>query len=57
MRLIIGIKPEVFPELFQPFVQLDSTIDRSHGGLGFGLAIAKGMVELRHLSNEGTETI
>ena len=43
--------------MFQPFVQLDSTIDRSRGRLGLGLAIVKGMEELRRLNDEGTETI
>ncbi|HWQ72007.1 MAG TPA: PAS domain S-box protein [Desulfitobacteriaceae bacterium] len=42
----IGIKPELLPDLFQPFMQVDSTLDRSRGGLGLGLAIVKGMVEL-----------
>lgn len=40
----IGIKPEVLPSLFAAFEQGD----RGHqfGGLGLGLAIAKGVVEL-----------
>lgn len=42
----IGIKPELLPDLFEPFVQLDSSIGRTHGGLGLGLAIVKRMVEL-----------
>jgi predicted ATPase/signal transduction histidine kinase/ActR/RegA family two-component response regulator len=42
----IGIKPEILPNLFEPFMQVDSTLDRSNGGLGLGLAIVKGMVEL-----------
>jgi Signal transduction histidine kinase len=42
----IGIKPEILPDLFEPFMQVDSTLDRSSGGLGLGLAIVKGMVEL-----------
>jgi PAS domain S-box-containing protein len=42
----IGIKPEILPNLFEPFMQADSTLDRSNGGLGLGLAIVKGMVEL-----------
>ncbi|HWQ88905.1 MAG TPA: PAS domain S-box protein [Desulfitobacteriaceae bacterium] len=42
----IGIMPEVLPDLFEPFMQADSTLDRSCGGLGLGLAIVKGMAEL-----------
>lgn len=42
----IGIRPEIVSEIFQPFVQLDDSIERSNGGLGLGLAIVKGMVEL-----------
>ncbi len=42
----IGIIPVLLPDLFQPFMQVDSTLDRSRGGLGLGLAIVKGMVEL-----------
>ena len=42
----IGVKPEILSDIFQPFVQLDNSIDRSNSGLGLGLAIVKGMVEL-----------
>ncbi|KLU64374.1 sensor protein EvgS precursor [Desulfosporosinus acididurans] len=42
----LGIKPEQLPDLFQPFIQADTSLDRSSGGLGLGLAIVKGMVEL-----------
>ena len=42
----VGMAPEVLPRLFQPFMQADTTIDRSRGGLGLGLALCKGLVEL-----------
>lgn len=42
----MGIKPEILPLLFQPFMQVDKSLDRNRGGLGLGLAIVKGMVEL-----------
>ncbi len=42
----IGLNTEILLDVFQPFVQLDNSIDRSNGGLGLGLAIVKGMVEL-----------
>ncbi|MFO0848356.1 MAG: PAS domain S-box protein [Gemmataceae bacterium] len=41
-----GIGPVMLPRLFQPFAQADRTLDRSGGGLGLGLAIVRGLVEL-----------
>jgi PAS domain S-box-containing protein len=41
-----GIAPEILPHLFQPFTQADTTLARSKGGLGLGLALVKGLVEL-----------
>jgi CheY-like chemotaxis protein len=38
--------PEMLERLFQPFTQAESTLDRSKGGLGLGLALVKGLVEL-----------
>ncbi len=40
-----GIAPEELPGVFEPFVQGCAPEARSHGGLGIGLAIAKGLVE------------
>ena len=42
----VGMVPEMIARLFQPFAQADSTLDRSKGGLGLGLALAKGLVDL-----------
>ena len=42
----IGIDPETRKRLFEPFTQSDRSLDRSRGGLGLGLALVKGMVEL-----------
>ncbi len=42
----VGMSPDVLARLFQPFMQADSTLDRSKGGLGLGLALVKGLVEL-----------
>jgi CheY-like chemotaxis protein len=41
-----GIPPEMLPRLFHTFAQADSTLDRSKGGLGLGLALVKGLVEM-----------
>jgi PAS domain S-box-containing protein len=41
-----GIEPQMLPRLFHPFSQADATLDRSKGGLGLGLALVKGLVEL-----------
>ncbi|MEP6886264.1 MAG: response regulator [Gammaproteobacteria bacterium] len=42
----IGLASEAIPNLFQMFSQVDSAIDRAQGGLGFGLALVKGLIEL-----------
>lgn len=42
----IGISPEILPYLFTPFTQADNSLDRSGGGLGLGLSIAKGIADL-----------
>jgi PAS domain S-box-containing protein len=41
-----GIGVEILPCLFEPFTQADRTLDRSKGGLGLGLALVKGLVEM-----------
>ena len=41
-----GIAPELLPTLFEPFTQAPTTLDRSNGGLGLGLAVVKGLVEM-----------
>lgn len=40
----IGIAPEVQARLFQRFSQADSSISRSYGGAGLGLAISKALI-------------
>jgi PAS domain S-box-containing protein len=42
----VGIEPAMLGQLFQPFMQADTTLDRNTGGLGLGLALVKGLVEL-----------
>jgi PAS domain S-box-containing protein len=41
-----GVQPELIARLFDPFVQADRTLHQSRGGLGLGLAVVKGIVEL-----------
>lgn len=42
----VGIEPEMLGKVFDMFFQRRQTPDRSGGGLGLGLAIAKSLVEL-----------
>ena len=42
----IGIAAEHLPTIFDRFQQVDSTSKRRHGGLGIGLSVVKGLVEL-----------
>ncbi len=42
----IGIEPDLLPRVFEAFVQADRSLERSRGGLGLGLALVKGLVEL-----------
>ena len=53
----VGMAPDTVARLFQPFMQADHTLDRSKGGLGLGLALVKGLVELHggsiHAQSDG----
>ena len=42
----VGISPDMLDRVFDLFVQSKATLDRSDGGLGVGLTLAKGIVEL-----------
>ena len=42
----IGIKPEQMKSLFDPFWQADTSLTRTHGGIGFGLPLSKHMAAL-----------
>ncbi len=42
----IGIPPEELTRIFQRFYQVEDSLRRRHGGIGLGLAIARGMAEL-----------
>jgi len=49
----VGIEPEMLLQVFQPFVQIDRASHLSRGGLGIGLALAKGITDL----HEGTISV
>jgi two-component system CheB/CheR fusion protein len=42
----IGLEPGIRERLFLPFSQADNSLARTAGGLGLGLALAKGLVDL-----------
>jgi CheY-like chemotaxis protein/two-component sensor histidine kinase len=42
----IGIAPDQLPGLFETLTQADTSLERTQGGLGLGLALVKGLVEL-----------
>ena len=42
----VGISEELLPHVFDVFVQASTTLDRSQGGLGIGLALVRRLVEL-----------
>jgi signal transduction histidine kinase/ActR/RegA family two-component response regulator len=41
-----GIAPDLLPRIFEPFVQAEMPIHRADGGLGLGLALVKGVIDL-----------
>ncbi|HUE81792.1 MAG TPA: ATP-binding protein [Pyrinomonadaceae bacterium] len=42
----VGIRPEILPHIFERFRQADSSTSRQYGGLGIGLSVVRGLVEL-----------
>jgi CheY-like chemotaxis protein len=42
----IGIETNMLPKVFEAYTQADRSLDRSRGGMGLGLALVKGVVEL-----------
>ncbi len=60
----IGMAPEVFEKIFQPFSQAESSTTRRFGGTGLGLSISsrlvqmfQGRIEVRSLPGRGTRFI
>jgi CheY-like chemotaxis protein len=58
----VGLSPDALSRVFTMFSQVQSSKDRSEGGLGIGLALSKGLVELHggsieaHSAGEGCGT-
>jgi signal transduction histidine kinase/CheY-like chemotaxis protein len=42
----IGFEADAVPRMFEMFTQVESAIDRAQSGLGIGLALVKGLVDL-----------
>jgi len=41
----VGIAPDMLESIFEPFTQINTSLHRAGGGLGLGLAVARGLVE------------
>ena len=44
----IGVSPDMLARIFEPFTQVDSSLERSRGGLGIGLALVQSLVQMHH---------
>ena len=55
-----GIPDDLKPHIFDLFVQADRSLDRSSGGLGIGLTVARRLVEMHegtiHVGSDGPRT-
>jgi PAS domain S-box-containing protein len=55
----VGIEPAMLPHVFEMFSQAGAVLERSRGGLGIGLALVRGLVEMHggHVSawSEGVD--
>jgi PAS domain S-box-containing protein len=44
----VGIAPEMLPQVFEMFLQVDRSVGRTQGGLGIGLTLVKRLVTMHH---------
>ena len=51
----MGIPPDMLPQVFDMFVQVDASTSRSQGGLGIGLTLVKRLVEHARRHRRGAE--
>jgi PAS domain S-box-containing protein len=49
----IGVSPESMPKIFEMFAQVSASREKSEGGLGIGLALTRGLIDLHGGSIEG----
>jgi signal transduction histidine kinase len=42
----IGIRPELLPTIFDLFTQAERSLDRTEGGLGIGLSLARRLTQM-----------
>ncbi|MBA3588982.1 ATP-binding protein [Methylibium sp.] len=42
----VGLAAEQFPRIFEMFTQIDTSLERSRGGLGIGLTLVKNLAEM-----------
>ncbi|AUX40352.1 histidine kinase [Sorangium cellulosum] len=50
----VGIAPELRAHIFEPFTQVESSLDRARGGMGLGLSVVRSLVELHGGTVEAT---
>jgi signal transduction histidine kinase len=51
----IGIPADMLERVFDLFTQLDSSLERSEGGLGIGLTLVKNLVEIAGRNGVGAQ--